>query len=106
MVPPVNAAPRGCDRRRFDGMMVPSRPNGPVAQLGERRTRSAEVVSSNLIRSTNAGGPGCPHPKDHYFILPLTGDKELGNSGFGRGAKCSCERRAFPAELLGHEFAG
>ena len=28
------------------------RPLGPIAQLGERRVRNAEVVSSILIRST------------------------------------------------------
>ena len=27
--------------------------HGPIAQLGERRVRNAEVVSSILIRSTN-----------------------------------------------------
>ena len=40
-------------------------PVGPLAQLGERRVRNAEVVGSNPMRSTIRLGRGLAHGRPH-----------------------------------------
>ena len=43
---------------------------GPIAQLGERRVRNAEVVSSILILSTNGYFPVLAASRTRYLKRP------------------------------------